>query len=58
MGKEPLSDNRGHSPTDDKPVEKKAEKSREQDKKNDEIDRAADDSFPASDPPPINPGSD
>lgn len=40
-----------------KPVEKKAEKDREQMKKHeDEVVVSSDDSFPASDPPSFNPG--
>lgn len=52
-----MADNRGHSPTLDKPVEKKAEKERERIKKQeDEVVVNSDESFPASDPPSFNPG--
>lgn len=52
-----MTDNRGHSPRQDKPVEKEAEKERERIKKEeDEVVISSDESFPASDPPSFNPG--
>ena len=52
-----MTDNRGHSPTQEKPVEKKAEHERERIKKQeDEVVVSSDESFPASDPPSFNPG--
>ncbi len=51
-------DNRGHSPRQDKPVEKKAEKERGRiEKQEDEVVISSDESFPASDPPSFNPGT-
>lgn len=52
-----MPDNRGHSTTMDKPIEKKTEKERRRIKEQeDEVVVASDDSFPASDPPSFNPG--
>ncbi|MFN3657356.1 MAG: hypothetical protein ACK4UO_08905 [Pseudolabrys sp.] len=52
-----MSDNRGHSPTLKKPMEKKSEKERERiEKQEDEVVVSSDESFPASDPPSFNPG--
>lgn len=50
-------DNRGHSPTREKPVEKQVQKERERiEKQEDEVVVSSDESFPASDPPSFNPG--
>jgi hypothetical protein len=52
-----MTDNRGHSATQEKPVEKKAENERERIKKQeDTVVVSSDESFPASDPPSFNPG--
>lgn len=52
-----MADNRGHSPTLDKPVEKKTEKERGRiEREEDEVVTSSDESFPASDPPSFNPG--
>jgi hypothetical protein len=52
-----MTDNRGHSPTQDKPVERKAEKERARiESQEDEVTVSSDESFPASDPPSFNPG--
>jgi len=52
-----MNDQRGHSPTNEKPVEKEAEQQREEMKEHeDEVVVSSDESFPASDPPSFNPG--
>ena len=52
-----MNDQRGHSATRDKPVEKEAEKQREDMKEHeDQVVVSSDESFPASDPPSFNPG--
>lgn len=52
-----MSDNRGHSPGAEKPLEKRAEKERERiENQEDEVVVSSDESFPASDPPSFNPG--
>lgn len=52
-----MSDQRGHSPVKEKPVEKEAERQREEMKEHeDQVVVSSDESFPASDPPSFNPG--
>ena len=52
-----MNDQRGHSAVKDKPVEKEAEKQREDMKEHeDQVVVSSDESFPASDPPSFNPG--
>lgn len=52
-----MTDQRGHSATKDKPVEKQAEKERGRiERQEDEVVISSDESFPASDPPSFNPG--
>ena len=52
-----MNDQRGHSAVKEKPVEKKAEKQREDMKEHeDQVVVSSDESFPASDPPSFNPG--
>jgi len=52
-----MTENRGHTPTKEKPLEKRAEKERERiEKQEDEVVVNSDESFPASDPPSFNPG--
>jgi hypothetical protein len=54
---ESMTDQRGHSATKDKPVEKQAEKERGRiERQEDEVVISSDESFPASDPPSFNPG--
>jgi hypothetical protein len=52
-----MADNRGHSATKDKPIEKEIQQERKRiEQQEDEVVISSDESFPASDPPSFNPG--